>query len=503
MISFCFSQNNQYSNSSNALSLSYQESSQLLSPSLNSDFSESYLSVYGKTNLTASNSLMLDNNYLLDPSLAYRYPDSTLTKEKWYKTDTGTSLIVAGGLITTGTIMHFNRSFKVGVRDEINRYLPNFHDPIDDYTQYVPFVAVFAFDAAGVRSKHTTYRKLTTMGTAIALNLIVIQGLKYSIAEPRPDGSSNNSFPSGHTATAFMGAHIFHKEYGERSPFYSIAGYVLASFTGVLRQLNNRHWVSDVFAGAGIGIGVTELAYFLNDGWWDEKGINEIEFTERTINELKPSFIGIKVGYASLVNAINENEPGITSKAGFRISTEGAYFFNKYVGVGGEIGFQSFPNSISPEVQQEFNSYGFELLPQSSGNRMYYGGVYGQIPFGKNAIGTKFVIGGVSGPSTKIYARELGQDLDDKDNPPTEYVYANYESETSFSWATGITFKRRISKNLSLGFYADYNWASDVGYSVVVMNDFNNGSPTYFPEEHKSSNYDSYAFGANIDIMLW
>lgn len=71
---------------------------------------------------------------------------------------------------------------------------------------------------------------------------------------PRPDGSNNKSFPSGHTATAFMAATMLHKEYGGRSPWYSIAGYSMATVTGVSRMLNNKHWLSDVLVGAGIGI---------------------------------------------------------------------------------------------------------------------------------------------------------------------------------------------------------------------------------------------------------
>ena len=48
--------------------------------------------------------------------------------------------------------------------------------------------------------------------------------------EMRPDGSTANSWPSGHTATSFVGATILHKEYGlTRSPWYSIAGYSLAT----------------------------------------------------------------------------------------------------------------------------------------------------------------------------------------------------------------------------------------------------------------------------------
>ncbi|MEJ2113656.1 MAG: phosphatase PAP2 family protein [Flavobacteriaceae bacterium] len=432
----------------------------------------------------------------------FKLLDTTKTKVKWHKTDTGKSLLVAGGLITAGTIMHFSTDFKVYRRDEINRYLPDFHNAIDDLTQYIPYVATYALDFAGIKSQHTTKRKLTTMATAIGLNLIVVQGMKYSIAEPRPDGSSNNSFPSGHTATAFMGAHIFHKEYKHRSPFYSIAGYTLATFTGVFRQLNNRHWISDVFAGAGIGIGVTELAYFLNEGWWKDKGVNEIEETNRLINESKPSFIGIKIGYASLTNSSGENEPGLEAKRGYKISFEGVYFFNKNFGLGTEIGFQSFPTTIKSELQQEFNALGFEVLPQSAGNRMYYFGPYFQIPFGKNAIGTKFLAGVVSGPSSKVFVRELDATFDLEDDPLVEYVYADYDQKSSFSWGTGIYYKRVISKNLSMGLFADYNWA-DLKYGVTYMDEFNNGEPTYFPKQDKVANYDSFAVGANLNIMLW
>ena len=38
------------------------------------------------------------------------------------------------------------------------------------------------------------------------------------------------------------------------SPWYAVGGYAVATFTGVMRVLNNRHWISDVLSGAGIGI---------------------------------------------------------------------------------------------------------------------------------------------------------------------------------------------------------------------------------------------------------
>ncbi len=428
----------------------------------------------------------------------YAYQDSTSTKEKWYKTDTGTSLLVAGGLVAAGTAMHFATDFKVGVRDEINRYLPDYHNDIDDYMQYVSYAAVFAFDAAGIRSQHSSLRKVSTIGTAIIINLVVIQGLKYSIAEPRPDGSSNNSFPSGHTATAFMGAHIFHKEYKHRSVFYSIGAYALATFTGVFRQLNNRHWISDVFAGAGIGIGTTELAYFLNDGWWKDKGINEIEETTQVINESKPSFIGVKVGYASLVE--ESDGQGLSSKDGFRISAEGAYFFNKNWGIGGEIGFQSFPISIDAGLQQEFNVLGYELLPEATGNQMFYGGVYYQVPFGKNSVGAKLLAGAISGPNTELGLQELNQPSDEIVPP---ILYAEFNPKTTFGYATGIYYKRLISKNLSVGLYVDYN-IGDLEYSVIELDQIlPSGEPTYLGAMPLKINYDSYAIGGSVNVMLW
>ena len=81
----------------------------------------------------------------------------------------------------------------------------------------------------------------------------------------RPDGSDFLSFPSGHTATAFTAATLLYKEYGFKTPLAGIATFLPAVVTGFTRQLNNRHWLSDVLAGAIIGIMMVELAYFLTD----------------------------------------------------------------------------------------------------------------------------------------------------------------------------------------------------------------------------------------------
>lgn len=82
--------------------------------------------------------------------------------------------------------------------------------------------------------------------------------------EMRPDGTSNNSFPSGHTATAFMGAVFLYQEYRDISTWYGVAGYAVAARTGFFRMYKDRHWFSDVAAGAGIGILSTKIAYWVH-----------------------------------------------------------------------------------------------------------------------------------------------------------------------------------------------------------------------------------------------
>lgn len=85
-------------------------------------------------------------------------------------------------------------------------------------------------------------------------------GLKYSVREPRPDTGSRNSFPSGHTATAFMGAELVRMEYGNT---VGTVAYAFATGIALSRVYNDRHWLNDVVAGAGVGILSTQIAYLL------------------------------------------------------------------------------------------------------------------------------------------------------------------------------------------------------------------------------------------------
>ena len=143
--------------------------------------------------------------------------------------------------------------------------MPTFHYTYDDWLQYAPAGVMVGMKVCGYEGRSSWGRMLVSDAFSAALMAGAVNGLKYSVGRLRPDGSRYNSFPSGHTATAFMTATMLHKEYGWRSPWFSIGGYTAAAVTGVSRIMNNRHWLTDVLAGAAIGIGSVHLGYYLAD----------------------------------------------------------------------------------------------------------------------------------------------------------------------------------------------------------------------------------------------
>ena len=97
---------------------------------------------------------------------------------------------------------------------------------------------------------------------------VIFFSLKYTNLEVRPDGHDNASWPSGHTEQAFAAASFLQKEYGYRSILYSIGGYTVATGVGVMRILNNKHYLPDVLIGAAAGILSTNLVYLTHQNRW-------------------------------------------------------------------------------------------------------------------------------------------------------------------------------------------------------------------------------------------
>lgn len=134
---------------------------------------------------------------------------------------------------------------------------------MDDYSQYVPMIAVYGFNLCGVKGKHCFMDRTILLAMSYATMGIIVNSMKFAFKGKRPDSDARNSFPSGHTATAFMGAEFLYKEYKDVSPWIGYAGYTIAATTGYLRIYNNRHYINDVIAGACIGVASVKLSYWL------------------------------------------------------------------------------------------------------------------------------------------------------------------------------------------------------------------------------------------------
>lgn len=235
--------------------------------------------------------------------------------------------------------------------------LTEFKTRIDDYTQYFGPAMTLGLKIGGVEGRSDWGRLLASSAMSYGIMAILVNSIKYTSKEMRPDGSSANSWPSGHTATSFAGATILHKEYGlTRSPWYSIAGYGVATATGVMRVLNNRHWVSDVLSGAGIGILSTELAYALSDILFKGKGLLRNDLNSDANIVTNPSFFSVSMGVGFGSKKLDfdlekfDLEGGEDSKVlnlkfgtSTAVAAEGAYFLNKYIGVGGRLRVNSSP----------------------------------------------------------------------------------------------------------------------------------------------------------------
>ncbi|NQX39276.1 PAP2 superfamily protein [Pedobacter steynii] len=133
---------------------------------------------------------------------------------------------------------------------------------LDDYLQFAPGAAVFALNGLGIKGKNSLADQ---SGVYLLSNIILnttAQSLKRITDVTRPDGTSN-AFPSGHAAEAFASAEFLRQEYGDVSVWYTVSGYSAAFAVGYLRMYNNKHWLSDVIAGAGLGVFSTQAAYWL------------------------------------------------------------------------------------------------------------------------------------------------------------------------------------------------------------------------------------------------
>lgn len=184
-------------------------------------------------------------------------------------------LILPTAMIATGAIFSQTDSRDIFDINRSDRY-PR-ATPVDDILTMAIGPSVFLFDLTGDQ-KHEQIDQFFLLGTSYVFTAIPVLAIKYLFPEPRPQGDGKYSFPSGHAAMSFAGAHVLYKEFKDSNPWVAYSGYLLAAGVGAARMYNNRHWFCDVVAGAGFGILGAELAYAayfpvrnLFAGWYNEK----------------------------------------------------------------------------------------------------------------------------------------------------------------------------------------------------------------------------------------
>ena len=160
------------------------------------------------------------------------------------------------------SLLLYNSSSKDAQSTIYRNNFSSFSTKLDDILQYTPTILNVGLAASELKTKNTRADRLGIFVLGTVIYVATTQGLKYAINETRPNGAER-SFPSGHAATAFFGATLLAKEYGENYPWIAVGGYTIAGTTAVLRMANNQHWASDVLMGAGIGIVSAEIASYL------------------------------------------------------------------------------------------------------------------------------------------------------------------------------------------------------------------------------------------------
>ena len=444
-----------------------------------------------------------DFHFLKNTTNPAAKPYTFLQDQTWV----GIPLFVSG-MIAKGEKEAFRQNYN-NPNTKIRLIKYNFHSEIDNYTQFAGIGLTVGLKMAGVEGRSSWPRLFASSLASYGVMAAFVNGIKYTASELRPDGSTRNSWPSGHTATAFVGATILHKEYGlTRSPWYSIGGYTVATATGVMRVLNNRHWISDVLSGAGIGILSTELAYGICDLLFKEKGLLMNDLAYYPDLRENPSFFSISMGIG--LGNKNLTLPGFnfgiqlpdddpdydgadtqSLKLKFRSATavgvEGAYFFNPYIGIGARLrvkstpinGWSQFTNiereslkdiANDPDFQNAIQYFDLEIESDHITEFAADAGLYFSLPLSSRlAIGSKLLVGRSIMDDIEVTAKFLGNKVDydgdgnfftDEDIVAyKEWDYIDVHASNSMKFGTGLSLTWAYKNSFSWRVFCDYDYS--------------------------------------------
>lgn len=178
------------------------------------------------------------------------------------------SLIIPGSFLIYGGLKPFiNDIPKLDrtIMEDVQKNYPDFHTSASDYIMWLPSASVYTLDAFKVKTEHNFQQHLIIETGSILVTGGLGLGMRIISKNIKVYNDDNTKFPSGHTANAFRGAEILHQELKKNHPVISYSGYVAATAVGLLRIYGKEHYLTEVIAGAGLGILSTKLTYWLFD----------------------------------------------------------------------------------------------------------------------------------------------------------------------------------------------------------------------------------------------
>lgn len=134
------------------------------------------------------------------------------------------------------------------------------HKPLGDYALYGDYGGQLVPNALYAGGMYTTYlltddkdykRFASQMFRATLYSGLFTNILKTVVHETRPNLNGKQSFPSGHTTSAFAFASIVAMNH---EWYWSVPAFMFATFVGYSRINDNKHYLHDVTVGATIGI---------------------------------------------------------------------------------------------------------------------------------------------------------------------------------------------------------------------------------------------------------
>ena len=170
-------------------------------------------------------------------------------------------IIVPAAMIAVGAAAVGNNKLgelKMDIRDGMQRARGTRRKA--NVETWVTLTAQISVVALGPRPKHSFIDRMLVKTTSYALLYSTMPIVRRCVREPRPDGHNNHSFPSFKAANLFLAAEQVRIERGWG---WGMGMYAFATGFGALQMYNDRCYINDIIAGAGMGILATHAAYWL------------------------------------------------------------------------------------------------------------------------------------------------------------------------------------------------------------------------------------------------